>query len=119
MGLTQTSFISLYSEEIRSALGANADSKILVVGQDDAFNGPLQHQLENLGIRSWEATSTTQLDTSMIIYDSNSKDRHTKSELLTRFATDKCIRVMMGPITPLSEGKNLQMCDHLFILDTP
>ncbi|KAG7527324.1 hypothetical protein FFLO_07048 [Filobasidium floriforme] len=111
--------ITSVSQEIFSALGANADSKILVVGQDDAFNGPLQDHLEELGIRSWEATSTTQPDTSMIIYDSNSKDRHTKSELLTRFATDKRIRVMMGPITPLSEGKNLQMCDHLFILDTP
>jgi predicted aminopeptidase len=109
----------LYSDEIRSALRANAESKILVVGQDDAFNGPLQNRLEEFGIRSWEATSTTQPETSMIIYDSNSKDRHAKSELLTQFATDKRIRVMMGPITPLSEGKNLQMCDHLFILDTP
>jgi hypothetical protein len=55
----------------------------------------------------------------MICFDSTIDDREAKEKMLTRFATQHSIPILMRPMVPLSEGKNLQMCNYLFILDCP
>lgn len=92
-------------------------AKILVVGHDNVFQTTLQERLQSHGFKRLTDFHTSAK--AMICFDSTIDDREAKEKMLTRFATQHSIPILMGPMVPLSEGKNLQMCNYLFILDCP
>lgn len=97
-------------------LDRNPNAKILVAGYDKLYQTVLLARLSKLGIHLWNGAR--QGRSQVMIFDSMIKDHENKRQLLETFASEN-ISILMGQIAPLSEGKNLQMCDHLFLLDLP
>jgi hypothetical protein len=97
-------------------LDRNPNAKILVAGYDKLYQKVLLARLWKLGINLWNGAR--QGRSQVMIFDSVIKDHENKRQLLETFASEN-ISILMGQIAPLSEGKNLQMCDHLFLLDLP
>ena len=106
-----------YSAEIIRIVEIDETAKILVVGHDNVFLTPLQERLQVRGFKRLTDFQTSAKR--MICFDSTIDDRDAKERMLIQFATQNSIPVLMGPMVPLSEGKNLQMCNYLFILDCP
>lgn len=98
---------AIFSEAIKQA---PSEDKILVVGADEAFMAPLQRLLtpEEIGRRS-----------PVYLYTSSEGSRNTKDDILSDFQNDPNGGILLGPVGPISEGKNLQFCNHLYMLDTP
>lgn len=97
-------------------------AKILVVGSDSGFQDPLKEILSEVhGLVQFNGFPTTDefVTRDMIIYDSRIHDRQAKEAMLIDFLKQDTINVLMGPLSPLSEGKNLQICNHLILLDSP
>jgi hypothetical protein len=114
--------LQAYSGYIARVIGIDPLAKILVVGSDSGFQDPLKEILsEEAGLRQFTGFPTTSesVRRQMIIYDSRIHDRQAKEAMLMDFFKQDAINVLMGPLSPLSEGKNLQICNHLILLDTP
>jgi hypothetical protein len=98
-------------------------AKILVVGYDSGFQDALKAVLtEQAGFTQFTGftrTDTVSITKEIMIYDSKVHDRQTKEAIIGHFMKDDKIKVLLGPMAPLSEGKNLQVCNRLFLLDTP
>lgn len=109
------------SNYIQTTLVEKADAKILVAGHDKYYQSTLITELDKMGYRLWggdDGAGSQRLNQVMVI-NGISSNQEEKTKLLETFAADRRISILMGQIGPLSEGKNLQMCDHLYLLDIP
>jgi hypothetical protein len=110
-----------YSTRACSVHRTSPDDKILIVGQSQDFIKPLERHLRARGYRPFDLLQATDdpADHFYMVYDGQVETREAKNQILLDCGRRRDVKVLIGLINPISEGKNLQMFNHLYVLDIP
>ena len=117
-----TSLVVSSRQYIKGIHEKTPSDKILVVARDSAFVDPLTSALEQGGYMSLDTThgdreADARATGRWIVYDGRVRDRKEKDRILAEVDNAGDLTVVLGTAASLAEGKNLQSCNHLVLLD--
>lgn len=120
--LTIRDCVEANSNYIQSVHAKAREDKILVVARDTTFIKPLTDELEKAGYMAFDSTYGTRgadhrAVGRWIAYDHEVSDRDQKDRILEELNEAPELTVILGNAAGLSQGKNLQVCNHLVLLD--
>jgi hypothetical protein len=108
---------------LKEGIESNPEDKTIVVGSDEFSLDPMVEAVESAGFRIWAGPGSTSAHPSdcpgfYVLYTPKD-DRIDKSAALLNLETYPEIKVFIALTGSILEGKNLQMCNRMFVLDIP